>query len=61
LIRDDPRLSRVPVIVVSADASDDRVDAALTGGASEFLPKPLNLRALLRAVDHQLEIRHTVF
>ncbi|MCW5657463.1 MAG: response regulator [Burkholderiaceae bacterium] len=61
LIREDPRLSRVPVIVVSADASDDRVDAALTGGASEFLAKPLNLRALLRAVDQQLEIRHTVF
>jgi CheY-like chemotaxis protein len=61
LIRDDSRLARVPVIVVSADASNDRVDAALTNGASDFLSKPLNLRALLHAVDHQLEIRHTVF
>jgi CheY-like chemotaxis protein/anti-sigma regulatory factor (Ser/Thr protein kinase) len=61
LIRDDPRLARVPVIVVSADTSEHRVDAALAGGASEFLAKPLDLRALLHAVDHQLEIRHTVF
>jgi DNA-binding NtrC family response regulator len=49
------------VMVVSADASADRIDAALTSGASDFLSKPLNLRALLHAVDHQLEIRHTVF
>ena len=61
LIRDDSRLARVPVIVVSADTSEDRVDAALTGGASDFLPKPLNLHALLHAVDVQLETRHTVF
>jgi len=61
LVRDDPRLARVPVIVVSADTSEQRVDAALAGGASEFLSKPLDLRALLHAVDHQLEIRHTVF
>jgi CheY-like chemotaxis protein len=61
LIRDDPRLSQVPVIVVSAETSEHRIDAALTGGASEFLSKPLDLRALLHAVDHQLEIRHTVF
>ena len=61
LLRDDSRLARVPVIVVSADTSEDRVDAALTGGASDFLPKPLNLHALLHAVDVQLETRHTVF
>jgi PAS domain S-box-containing protein len=61
LIRDEPRLSQVPVIVVSADASQSRIDAALTGGASEFLAKPLDLHALLHAVDLQLETRHTVF
>ena len=61
LIRDDPRLARVPVIVVSADTSEDRVDAALTGGASDFLAKPLDLHALLHSVDVQLETRHTVF
>jgi PAS domain S-box-containing protein len=61
LMRQDPRLARVPVIVVSADASAHRVDAALSGGAAEFLPKPLDLQALLRAVDIQLETRHTVF
>ena len=61
LIRDDPRLARVPVIVVSADTSEDRVDAVLAGGASDFLPKPLNLHALLHVVDLRLETRHTVF
>jgi len=33
----------------------------VAGGASDFLPKPLDLQALLRAVDVQLETRHTVF
>jgi CheY-like chemotaxis protein len=61
LMREDPRLARVPVVVLSADTSTQRIDAALTGGASDFLPKPLDLQALLRAVDAQLEIRHTVF
>ncbi|HET9207038.1 MAG TPA: ATP-binding protein [Burkholderiaceae bacterium] len=61
LVRQDPRLARVPVIVVSADTSAQHVDAALSGGAADFLPKPLDLQALLHAVDTQLEIRHTVF
>jgi CheY-like chemotaxis protein len=61
LIRDDPRLARVPVIVVSADASPQRMETALASGASDFLPKPLSLHALLHAVDLQLETRHTVF
>jgi PAS domain S-box-containing protein len=61
LVRDDPRLSRVPVIVVSADTSEERVDAALTGGASDFLAKPLDLHALLQSIDAKLETRHTVF
>ena len=33
LLREDPRLARVPVIVVSAETSPQRIDAALTGGA----------------------------
>jgi PAS domain S-box-containing protein len=61
LVRDDPRLSRVPVIVVSADTSETCVDAALSNGASDFLAKPLELHALLHSVDAQLETRHTVF
>jgi CheY-like chemotaxis protein len=61
LLREDPRLARVPVIVVSAETSTQRIDAALTGGAADFLPKPLDLQALLRAIDVQLETRHTVF
>ena len=61
LIREDPRLARIPVIVVSADTSTQRIEAAVAGGASDFLPKPLDLQALLRAVDVQLETRHTVF
>ena len=34
---------------------------ALTGGASDYLAKPLQLHTLLQAVDVQLETRHTVF
>lgn len=45
-IREDPRTRELPVIIMSADPSDDVADKSLRAGASFFLPKPLNLDAL---------------
>ena len=47
-------LSRLPVIVVSADATDDHVAAALDAGADDFVTKPVQIGALLNAIDVQL-------
>ncbi|MBC7993851.1 MAG: PAS domain S-box protein [Rhizobacter sp.] len=49
----DPALSRVPRIVISADASPDQARAALAAGFASYLTKPLNVAQLLRSIDEQ--------
>lgn len=41
----------VPIIFVSAHANADEMDAAMRGGAVEFLRKPFNDERLLQAVQ----------
>ncbi len=53
LIALDPGLSRVPRIVLSADASPDQARAALAAGFASYLTKPLNVAQLLRSIDEQ--------
>jgi CheY-like chemotaxis protein len=45
----DPRLAKVPVVVISADASVHEKVASF--GAASVLPKPISLDRLLRAVE----------
>ena len=45
----DPSLSKVPVVVISADASVHEKVASF--GAASVLPKPISLDRLLRAVE----------
>jgi len=45
----DPILSKVPVVVISADASVHEKVASF--GAASVLPKPISLDRLLRAVE----------
>ena len=45
----DPNLSKVPVVVISADASVH--EKVATFGAASVLPKPISLDRLLRAVE----------
>ena len=44
----------IPVVVVSADASAERVAQSLRAGATEFLAKPLDVDRFLRVVDAAL-------
>ena len=55
-LREDPRpaLSRVPVVVVTADASDGTEVELLAAGATAVLTKPFNVRQLLGLVDEQV-------
>ena len=50
----DPRLAQVPVIVVSADATQARIQALRARGATDYLTKPLDVRQTLAAVDRAL-------
>jgi PAS domain S-box-containing protein len=47
----DPEMADVPVVAVSADATGQRVDAALHGGAVRYLTKPVDANDLLLTVD----------
>lgn len=51
LIKANPDTVDIPVIMISADALPEQIDAALSAGASCYLTKPVQLPELLRQVD----------
>jgi CheY-like chemotaxis protein len=51
LIKANPDTVNIPVIMISADAMPEQVDAALSAGANCYLTKPVQLSELLRQVD----------
>ena len=50
----DTRLRSTPVIVVSAESRPQRIDECFDAGATQFLTKPLEPKATLRAIDDAL-------
>ena len=50
----DSRLRSTPVIVVSAESRPQRIDECFDAGAAQFLTKPLDPKATLRAIDDSL-------
>lgn len=50
----DDETAAVPVLVLSADATQERIEDAIAEGAAGYLPKPIDLAALLAAVDEIL-------
>jgi PAS domain S-box-containing protein len=54
LLKRYPELSTVPVVILSADATQRQIDRLLTLGADRYLSKPLDIRELLAALDSLL-------
>jgi signal transduction histidine kinase/ActR/RegA family two-component response regulator len=54
LMKANPQTAATPVIMVSADAMPEQVDAALAAGAYCYMTKPVQLPALLVHVDDLL-------
>jgi CheY-like chemotaxis protein len=50
----DPELRRIPVVVVSADATPGQVRRTLASGAAAYLTKPLDLQHVLHVIDRLL-------
>jgi CheY-like chemotaxis protein len=50
-LREDPRTSQIPVVVISADASPGQVQRMLSAGAQTYLTKPIDVREFLRILD----------
>ncbi|MFN3618046.1 MAG: CHASE domain-containing protein [Aquabacterium sp.] len=54
LLKANPDTADIPVIVISADAMPEQIDAALAAGAACYLTKPVQIPALLVQVDDLL-------
>jgi len=50
----DPRTKRIPVVILSADATPGRIKRLLEQGARDYLTKPLDVRQVLALVDETL-------
>src|SRR5207249_616354 len=50
-LRRHPNTADLPVIVLSADATDHQIERLLELGATVYLTKPIDVQELLRAVD----------
>ena len=55
-LRGDPRMSGVPVILLSARAGEERRIEGLQEGANDYLVKPFSARELLARVTAQLQM-----
>ena len=58
-IRDDPELSLIPVIVMTQSDSESDEVAALTHGATDFVPKPYRSQVILHRVASLIKLRET--
>ncbi|HEV3474669.1 MAG TPA: response regulator, partial [Actinomycetota bacterium] len=52
-----PTTRDIPVVVVSADATDGQVNRVLKEGAAAYLSKPLNVREFLRVLEQHADGR----
>jgi CheY-like chemotaxis protein len=41
----------IPVVIVSADATQHQIDKLITAGAKDYLTKPLDVNLFLKVVD----------
>lgn len=55
LLQQTPATEKIPVIIVSADATPSQIERLLAAGAMNYLTKPLGVRHFLAIVDEVLE------
>jgi signal transduction histidine kinase len=54
LLLSDPATRDIPVVILSADATQDRRDGLVAKGARAYLTKPIGVRRLLEVIDEYL-------
>lgn len=59
-IRQDPRLADIPILIVTACAAGEELEAAFTAGASDYIEKPCSRTVLLARVGHALRLKHEI-
>jgi PAS domain S-box-containing protein len=50
-LQDEPATNRIPVVVVSADATSTQIERLLAAGAQEYLTKPLEVGGIVRLFE----------
>jgi CheY-like chemotaxis protein len=50
-LRADPVTTEIPVVVVSADATADRIERIDSASVAAYLTKPIDVRELLRVIE----------
>jgi PAS domain S-box-containing protein len=55
-LRSDPRTARIPVVVISADATPRTIDRLRAEGADAYLTKPIDVDEFLTTVDRLLPV-----
>jgi signal transduction histidine kinase/response regulator RpfG family c-di-GMP phosphodiesterase len=53
-LRRDPRTQKIPVTVLSADATPSQINRLKAAGAREYLTKPLNVRQMIALLEETL-------
>jgi CheY-like chemotaxis protein/anti-sigma regulatory factor (Ser/Thr protein kinase) len=53
-LKEDPATRSIPVVMLSADATERQRERLLSAGASAYLTKPIGVQALLESVDQFL-------
>ncbi|MCL4137271.1 UNVERIFIED_CONTAM: hypothetical protein GTU68_003020, partial [Idotea baltica] len=51
-VRDNPRISQTPFIMVTAEAKTEHVIAAKKAGVNDYVLKPFNAQTLKGKIDH---------
>ena len=59
VVRQDPRLSLIPVIVMTQNNSEDMEVSALSHGATDFVPKPYRPQVILHRIASILHLQET--
>ncbi|MBC8055395.1 MAG: PAS domain S-box protein, partial [Rhizobiales bacterium] len=60
-LKEDPATGDIPIVVVSADALAQQIEAAFEAGCAQYLTKPVSVSELLSVVDELLERMETRF
>ncbi len=58
-IKSDERLNKIPVILLTAEASEDHKVAGLEYGADDYVTKPFSMRELLARVKNLIKLKQT--
>jgi signal transduction histidine kinase/CHASE3 domain sensor protein len=56
ILRNQPATTRIPVAMISADATAGQIDRLMAAGANHYFTKPLDVKAILQYVDEVLGV-----